>query len=365
MSSDEAPHAPSAENEVPVASAHPEAPALGRGHWYKLELDTLGARLPPECACCGAPVSAHAVVRRGRDAAEILVGYCGDCHEHIGKDGTRTLGVALASLLLALALGVALPLSWPAPLAKVTLAVLAASLFPLGLAWALRPRARPGHAAWGAAVKFAGTSLCCARREYAERVARSNPSARGLERASQPWFSPWMLAGPLIALSLTPFAYELCYPTLRVLNLTGERFELWIDGRFAASVDPTSVESPLAGRELEVLAGARLFEVFDPSGAVVAREQVRVLSGKYHLFAPASDAYCFWVETQSYGRDAGDTVRRPLPREAYFWVLPDGIDAFFAPPAEPGALAETLSGGSVSVLRQAPCAEAPEEVRPL
>jgi hypothetical protein len=364
VSSDESPLDPSAESEVPVASARPEAPALGRARWRRLELGPVGARLPDECACCGAPVSAHTVVRRGRDAAELLVGYCGECHEHVGKDGTRALGVGLASFLLGASLGVALPLTMRAPLLVVVLTVLAASLAPLLVAWALRPRPARGHSAWGGAVHFSGASLACARSDYADRVFSLNPKSRELESSAAPWFSPWMLAGPLIALSATPFAYELSFPSLRVLNLTGERFEIWVDGRLIGSVAPTSVESPLAGRDLEVAAGSHLFEVRDAAGAVVAKEEGRLVSGKSHLFAPASSEYCFWIETLGYGRGGGATERRPLEGNTHFWVLPDGIDRFFTPPGAEGALAANLSGGSVTVLRQAPCAQAPAEVRP-
>ncbi len=362
MAPDEPPLDPSPEGEVPVASARPEA-VLGGARWSRIELGPVGARLPSECACCGGAVSAHTVVRRGRDAAELLVGYCPACHEHAGKDGTRALGVGLASFLLAASLGVALPLSTRAPLFVVVLLVLAASLLPVLVAAALRPRPARGHAAWGGAVQFSGSALCCARSDYADELLRLNPKGRKLESSAPPWFSPWMLAGPLIALSVTPFAYELSFPTLRVLNLTGERFEVWVDGRPVGSVDPTSVESPRAGRDLEVAAGSHLFEVRDASGALVSRATGRLVSGKSHLFAPASDAYCFWIETLSYGRGAGDTERRPLAGEARFWVLPDGIDGFFTPPRAPPALAGSLSGGSVTVLRQAPCDQAPAEVQ--
>src|SRR5688572_24080542 len=95
VASDEPPLDPSPASEVPVASARPEAPALGGARWSRLELGPVGALLPNECACCGAAASAHSVVRRGRDAAELLVGYCLTCHEHAGKDGTRALGVGL------------------------------------------------------------------------------------------------------------------------------------------------------------------------------------------------------------------------------------------------------------------------------
>jgi hypothetical protein len=96
----------------------------------------------------------------------------------------------------------------------------------------------------------------------------------------------------------------------------------------------------------------------------VAKVDARLLSGKNHLFAPASDEYCFWLETSRYGRGGGDTERRPLAGEERFWVLPDGIDGFFAPPPAPPAVASSLSGGSITVLRQAPCDRAPQEVRP-
>jgi hypothetical protein len=363
VASDE-PLDPTPESEVPVASARAEPERLRRARWRRLELGPVGARLPEECACCGAPAAARAVVRRGRDAAELLVGYCAACHEHVGKDGTRALGVALASFLLAASLGVALPLTTNASLVRVVLVVVAASLAPLLLAWALRPRPARGHSAWGGAVQFSGTALACARSDYAERITSLNPEARELESARAPWFSPWMLAGPLIALSVTPFAHELSFPTLRVLNLTGERFEVWVDGRRIGSVDPTSVESPLAGRDLEIAAGLHAFEVRDAEGALLAREAGRLISGKNHLFAPASGEYCFWIETLSYGRGGENTERRALAGDGRFWALPDGIDGFFTPPAAPGALAATLSGGSVTVLRQAPCAEAPLEVRP-
>jgi hypothetical protein len=93
---------------------------------------------------------------------------------------------------------------------------------------------------------------------------------------------------------------------------------------------------------------------------VVARELVTVESGHMHHFAPGSDGYCFWLETAEYGRGRPPGVpRTPLEGSSRFWVLPAELGGFFRPVPEQAQAEARLTGGVVTVLRQAPCGADP------
>ncbi|HEX6272717.1 MAG TPA: hypothetical protein VFZ53_06755, partial [Polyangiaceae bacterium] len=84
--------------------------------------------------------------------------------------------------------------------------------------------------------------------------------------------------------------------------------------------------------------------------------RVTVAAGREHLFAPASEGFCFWLESTGYGRSGERRAERePLEGPPHFWALPNELGGWFAAAPE-AAVAETRwTGGTVTVLRQAPC----------
>jgi hypothetical protein len=164
-----------------------------------------------------------------------------------------------------------------------------------------------------------------------------------------------VLAPPLALLTLGNTS-----PVVRIVNLGDDRVRIELDGKRIAVVDPTSVESPSAGVEVRVAVGRHELVARAPDGNIVERAEVTIQSGRGHLFAPGSDPHCFWLETAAYGRAKNLTLTRErLTGPTHFWSLPEGLGGWFHPAPE-SALAELrLTGGLVTVLRQAPCELAP------
>ncbi len=138
-----------------------------------------------------------------------------------------------------------------------------------------------------------------------------------------------------------------------------------LDGKPLTAVDPTSNESPAGGALVRVPAGTHTLSVFSSvDGSALGASSVDFQSGAVHLFAIAADDICFWLETTGYGREQRSAPSyQALPSAEHFWVLPGGIDSWFAGNPLPSAANAHSSGGLLTALRQAPCAEAPQEVR--
>lgn len=269
---------------------------------------------------------------------------------------TERLAVLVASGVLGATLACALPLvprrGSPWVFVLVELGVLA----PV-LVGALRRRRPPeGHSARGPAVRARGAELECANPDYARSLGELNGagvvSARYRESRVHPGFWVHLVWAPLLAW----FVFDRTRPVVRVVNLTGDPITIEVDGARVLSVAPTSVESPSAGAEVRVAAGRRTLVARRESGESFSSDEVEVELGHIHLFAPGSDGYCFWLEESAVGqRGTGVTGRMPLAGPPYFWALPEDIGGFFAP-APASMLAEgALSGGVITVLRQAPC----------
>jgi hypothetical protein len=152
---------------------------------------------------------------------------------------------------------------------------------------------------------------------------------------------------------------ELASPVVRVVNLTTDALTIDVDGRRVARVEPTSLESPSAGTELRVPSGPHELTARAPDGRVLEQAYVTVIAGRPHLFAPASVGFCFWLETRSYGRDERDgaspVTREPLEGPPSFWPLPANLGGFFLPAPAVESQETRLTGGALTVLRQAPC----------
>jgi hypothetical protein len=268
-------------------------------------------------------------------------------------------------VIAALTFAFGLPLVWQPRVALIYAAcVLAGGLVPIVLG-ALWPRKRAiGHAAAGRAALFRlDGALACARPDWGELVARDN-RARSFEiRFRERRIPVGTVAALAAACAVLPMYYRAHFPAVRVVNLTDGHLEIVVDGRVRASVPPTSAESTGAGVELRVAAGLRVFSAVDGAGRVVDSSSVVVSSGGQHLYAPASDAYCFWVETAGYGKSKGaGTEIQPLRGPPRFWALRDAIDLWFSPLPD-ADFDDRSTGGYLRAIRQAPCEAAPGSAR--
>ena len=330
-------------------------------------MDPVGLVVPAGCACCGAVAGSSRVETRARDGGTVIVPYCSGCQRHASAAGTRKLATTLASCVLAGTLAAALPVLCGGA-SPVTLALLSlgGALLPLGVGALWRRAPGPGHSASGRAVWWLPTGeLACTSSRWAAELCENNGLAARPVRVTERLLSPWMVAGPLLALAALPLFYWLLRPEVRVVNLTYGRITVLVDERAVATVEPTSVENPTAGELLHVPAGVRRLQAETSAGLSIADYQVIVRSGRQHLYAPGSGPYCFWLETNGYGKAGAGRVRiDPLEGQRRFWVLPR-IDSWFAPNPPPSEHDDRSSGGVLTALRQARCNEAPAAVRDL
>ena len=343
-----------------------ESPRLD-GVSVELPATDAPVQLPEECACCAEAVSHHAAVTRA-DGASLLVGYCDECAEHQASSASRVLSLTLASVLLALTSAAGLPLLAPRlGLPLLLLCVCALSALPLVLVFSpTRPLHFP-HTARGPAVFWTSDQrLWCAAASYAEHVMALNGGQAQRVTIPERWGSAWLSAGPVLGLGAACLSFFVYHPLLRVLNLGPVPVEVALDGKPLTVVDPTSNESPAGGALVRVPAGSHTLSVFSTiDGAALGSQAADFQSGAVHLLAISADDTCFWLETTGYGREQRVAPSYQALRSAeHFWVLPGGIDTWFAPNPPPSADSARSSGGLLTALRQAPCAEAPQEVRP-
>ena len=352
--------------------------------------------LPEECACCAAP-STHSVSTRVAGGAQrVLVRYCDDCAEHQAGSSARVLALALASLLLALSAAAGLPLLWPrlGLFGLIVSSVVLACLPLLALLLPARPIEAP-HTARGPAVMGEGGDrwLFTAPR-FGELVASLNGTIAQPASIRERSASAWLFAGPVLGVGAACLSFFVYHPLLRVLNLGTARIEVALDGAPLAGVDPTSNESPAAGALLRVPAGEHTLSISaSADGSPLGSLRTELHSGAVHLVTFAAEQQCFWLETSGYGREervepsyqflpptaesnasaprsepSADSVAAtetvPMSGSVSFWILPGGIDTWFAPNPESSDPGARSSGGVLTALRQAPCAQAPQEVRP-
>lgn len=340
---------------VPSASALDDAGAA-EAHLLRVPRPELFLA-PAACACCLAVAPRSLVVRGGFDEA-ISVHYCDECLRHASAARTRVLSTWLASSVL----GVTSALSLPVLLAGIDTALVCgvsvlAALLPVVLAVVWRRRPRESHCTAGEAVWWRRKhELVCENQRYARAAARHNAlETATAERPRWRW-SAWYWVGPLATLIALPASIMFNSATVRVLNLTRADYVLVVDGRPLAVVKRTSAESPAAGRELRIGAGRRHLMAITVDGELLSERYVSLAGGGQHLFSPANDAVCFWLEFTSYGRQQPVGPRTlALAAGAAFWVLPEQVDTWFAPSPLPVADDKRSSGGRLTALRQGPC----------
>lgn len=352
---------------VPRPTVLSRVPSRLDGVSIALPASTTALILPEECACC-AEAATHRLALTRNDGRSLLVGYCDECAEHQANSSSRVLSLTLASVLLALSAAAGLPLLTPRlGLFPLLLAVGGLALFPVMLAFLPVRPVQPPHAARGPAVFWgSGERLLCAARAYAERVVSLNGGELSRALVPERWGSAWLSAGPVLGLGAACLSFFVYHPLLRVLNLGPVRVAVAVDGKPLTSVEPTSNESPAGGALVRIPAGAHTLSVVSSvDGSALGSRSVQFQSGAVHLFAIGADSTCFWLETTGYGREQRALPSyQALPSAEHFWVLPSGIDSWFAANPEPSAANAHSSGGLLTALRQAPCTEAPEEVRP-
>lgn len=289
--------------------------------------------------------------------------YCDACFGHRAAASTRVFGAASASVVLALGLAVIAPLACDWPSVWVFVLALVVALVPSLALQLWRPQIAPGHATWGAAAWWTPAGeLVFANAAFAQLVAAQTHSeiVPGRVRVGT---SLWVASGVVCVLVLSPFLYWLYHPEVRVLNLGDEPLVVWIDGSKVARLEPSSLESREAGVTLRVKLGQRLLEARSPQGVLLDATPARVQPGALHLYAPASDGYCFWLETTHYGRTLGHEPKlSALAPDQHFWRVPKAIDSWFGanPPADSADRQST--GGVLTALRQSRCSSAPAEV---
>lgn len=322
--------------------------------------------VPSGCACCG-DVASSSRLEVSRGGASLIVPYCGRCLRHASARTTRALAAAVASCLIAISTALALPLAWSsAGLVPLVLVAVAGAAVPLAVRWLVPRRPRSGHTAIERAVWWlSDTELACTSARWAASLSEAHAKSEVRSaRLTEPRFSRWLATGPLLALVASIFGWYLHHPLVRVLNLTESRIVVLLDGRPLTSVEPTSSESPAAGVDVRAPAGEHRLVAVGPDGAPVADAVVSLRSGSRHLYAPASGRYCFWLEETGYGRAGREAPRmEPLGAGTELWVLPRGIDSWFAPSPPPLAGDNRSSGGVLRALRQARCEHAPPAAR--
>jgi hypothetical protein len=335
---------------------------------------------PAECATCGAGLRDTGLrdtglrdtglrdtgLRGSRGASSRVSGgsdaehpaYCSTCRDTHARQAAHARALAAVAVLAGIATALAFPLLEPrAPLAAHLLAAAALALLPLAGLGSAR-----SLAVWGSSPRVHGLGplgTCVERRELIGHLRAG--------RWRVLWLPPiayrigWWLI-PALAMGLSALAYDWHHPRLWVINLTRERLWLAVDGVLAAALDPAGNDPARAALELRLPRGECGLEAFDEHHQRVASVRAVLQGGREHLYAPASAAFCFWLESTGYGRDATRSIR-PLASGARFFALDTDIDSWFVASPEPPAFDRRSSGGTLTALRQSPCARAPESVR--
>ena len=315
-------------------------------------------KLPECCACCGRQAG---VCRResgvNRDHC-VIVPYCEFCARHVNRSALLRLGAIWGSVLLGAMGAVLLNLSW-LPIWAILIVAVGLSFLPWGAALWFGLGRQLGHSARGTALSIDPRGVVMTSSQFTFQVAETNELIPRQVISRQLRFGVWAVVGPLSALILSPAFYLAFRPTMRVLNFSDNRLSLYVDDHRLGDVDPTSGESPAAGRAFRVPNGARNLVVRSGAG-IFADVNVTLLIGHAHLFAPGAKDGCIYVQRMAYGRSTiGAEGRAPVTQvtelraDTRFWVVPSDVEPWFVPerPQERGV----TTGGVVSLLRIGRC----------
>jgi hypothetical protein len=319
--------------------------------------------MPPQCACCGQPAARSRAERRAYRS--VIVPYCEGCLRHASQPQSRELAAALAGCVLGGSAALLAPVVFErAPLALCVLLSFVLAAAPALLFWLVQPRPAVGHSSGARAVWWlADGRLALTHAAFASAFARDNDATLQLTRRRPPPPTWWVALGMLLAVVIAPIAWSFFHPRVRVLNLSDQRLEIWVDGDRAESVAATSAESAAAGAVIRVPAGRREIRARSADGTELASASALVEAGGQHLYAPLSEDYCFWLERDTYGRQhVAPRQLVALTGASRFWTLPEELTSWFAPNPPVSAVDARSTGGQLLALRQARCVEAPAEV---
>jgi hypothetical protein len=275
------------------------------------------------------------------------------------------LAAALAAGILGVSVALGLPLVFVVLSRSVhVLATGVSAALPFIVARVLERRADAAlaapHAGPGRALVFlADGRVWVSREELARWLGELQPSSVSeAERLPQP-----RARGQWIVRSVMPLAFALVallvhgwmYPRARVLNLTDRTLVIALDEHVLGRLEPSGMESARAGLELRLPVGKHRLWSRTLDGAVVADSTVVVRAGAQHLYAPAAEEWCFYLERERYGRASQASPIERLTGAAHFWVLHESVDVWFA--SLPPGHGSPMSGRALTALRQARCAE--------
>jgi hypothetical protein len=314
--------------------------------------------MPLECAGCGAAAAPSSDDARG--AARVP--YCSTCREAHARYAAVALGCGSLAALSGAAVALAFPLLWPRAALGVHLACAAlAALLPLaalGLAARSPRRVGVARSVW----PVLGSGCIVERYGFAARLASAAERTPSALRLPPIAFRVAWWGVPALALVLSALAFAWHHPRLRVLNLTGERIELFVDAAREATIDPVRQRDADALVSLRLPRGQHQLEARDARGRALAATRVELVGGREHLFAPGGSDECFWLEVTGYGRDETRELL-PLASAERFFSLEAEVDTWLSENPEPAAGDRRSTGGRLTALRHSPCRRAPEAVR--
>lgn len=359
-------HTTAIQQTAPLVSARSRTPLALSFPWSTRDVSVLGIEavvplLPAGCANCGA--TAGLACKETHGARALLVPYCTRCFRGVERERTRRFAAIVSSWILGITLLLTLPRLWSTGgVVGYGLLVLLVSALPIALTVVLSPKLAQGQSSSGRAVWYLGPKrVACCSFAWAKELGRLNDvtPTKGRARTPLQWS---LLSGPALLVALVPGLFAFQHPEVVVINLSDAPFHFLVDGQDLARVDVTSLESAAAGVHLRVSAGERDIQLKTDDGKLIHQERLAFSAGSTHLYAPASDSHCFWLEQDAYGKvDKPKARYRPLP-DGTFWTLPVEVDHWFAKNPDPSP-DERSTGGTLTALRHARCAEAPEGAR--
>jgi hypothetical protein len=197
--------------------------------------------------------------------------------------------------------------------------------------------------------------LACLNSDWAEHLSHELGTVAKSQQRPIGIGANWAFGGVVIVLVVTPWLYNVFHSSIRVLNLSDETLDIFVDGRHLARVPSTSQENPLAGTLVRVPVGTRHLLARRQDGKIVDDVTTPVESGRSHLYAPDRPApICFWFERVGFGRSRPIGARlEGLEPQTSFWPLRHTVDIWFAPANSPNS--RHFTGGVVTALRHGSC----------
>jgi hypothetical protein len=126
------------------------------------------------------------------------------------------------------------------------------------------------------------------------------------------------------------------------------------------TIPPTSIETPFAGEIIRLFPGTHSFAVAGTEENEVETTRAMISAYTTYLLVPASEQQCFFVQRTTYGRARPSGPRlRALPPEQKIWVMPERVDAWFAPNPAPFSEDTYSSGAERIAVRQIRCGSEP------